>query len=178
MYQTNIRNAKKRTGRFDKNRELVFPDESQAYAVVEKMLGNGRLQAMGEDGVISVCRIPGKFRHYSAKTIIKPGDLIVVAKRDFEAKLDVVHKYNYDESLQLIHKGNVPDKIVKKLTGDDGSNQTDDCYVTFAEEGGPSSSGAGAGERKGSSEGSVSESDESDADDDGSGEDEIDIDAI
>jgi len=34
MYQSRIRNAKKRTGRQEKNRTIFEPDDSQDYAIV------------------------------------------------------------------------------------------------------------------------------------------------
>lgn len=135
MYQTNIRNAKRRIGRFDKNRELLVPDAGQEYAVVEKMMGNGRLQVMDSEGDIFIGRIPGKFRHYTAKVIIRTGDLVIVAKRDFEEKMDVVHRYTYEETLQLIHQGDIPITLTKKITGDDGcDNLGTDDLVSFAQE--------------------------------------------
>ena len=43
-------------------RELVFKEDGQEYGQVQKMLGNGRLEAACFDGVNRLCHIRGKLR--------------------------------------------------------------------------------------------------------------------
>jgi hypothetical protein len=43
-----LKNAKKRAQRQDCNRAIVEPEDGQDYAIVESMLGNGRLSTLTE----------------------------------------------------------------------------------------------------------------------------------
>jgi len=133
MYKSYIRNAKKRTARGEKNREIIAPDDGQQYAVVRDMLGNGRLQAMCEDGTNVVARIRGSMRKYKSKVIIAPRDLIILSMRDYEAdKADVVHKYTHEETTDFMYRGYLPEKIMKALTENElGYAPDTDEYVIF-----------------------------------------------
>lgn len=137
MYQSRIRNAKKRTGRQEKNRTIFEPDDSQDYAIVTSMLGNGRLMATCSDGVSRMARIRGSMRKYGGKVIIQPGDLILVAKRDYEEdKVDVFHKYSHEEVHDLMRWDYLPESIKKALSQGDshtGAEVTDENIVFFDE---------------------------------------------
>ncbi|VDP92121.1 unnamed protein product [Echinostoma caproni] len=43
-------------------RELIYKEDGQEYAKVERLLGNGRLEAYCFDGVKRLCHIRGKLR--------------------------------------------------------------------------------------------------------------------
>ena len=117
MYKSHIRNGKNRGAKGE--RELELPDDAQFFAIVQDMLGNGRLRALCEDGVVRVGRIRGSMRKYKSKVIIGRGDLIIVARREFEDdKLDVVHKYTHDEASKLLVRKFLPDRIHRALTTD------------------------------------------------------------
>ena len=74
----------------DDKRELVFKDESQEYAQVLRMLGNGRLEAMCFDREKRLAHIRGKMRK---KVWINNGDIILLSLREFEdGKADVIQK--------------------------------------------------------------------------------------
>ena len=134
MYQTRIHNGKKKTV---KHRVIMFPDDGQMYAVVQDMLGNGRVRVLCDDNKIRIGRIRGSMRKYGNKTIIEKGDLIIVSGRDFEDdKSDIIHKYNYDEGTYLSREGHLPDTIQKAWTNsmDLGGSAGDvDQYITFGE---------------------------------------------
>ncbi|CAK5065570.1 unnamed protein product [Meloidogyne enterolobii] len=89
-------------------RELVEKDgENQAYAQVQKMLGNGRLTAFCFDGKQRLCHIRGKLRK---KVWITPGDIILVGLRDYQdEKADVILKYTPDEARILKNVGQLPE---------------------------------------------------------------------
>uniref|UniRef100_A0A915M6L1 Eukaryotic translation initiation factor 4C n=1 Tax=Meloidogyne javanica TaxID=6303 RepID=A0A915M6L1_MELJA len=89
-------------------RELVEKDgENQAYAQVQKMLGNGRLTAFCFDGKSRLCHIRGKLRK---KVWITPGDIILVGLRDYQdEKADVILKYTPDEARILKNAGQLPE---------------------------------------------------------------------
>lgn len=133
MYKSYLRNAKKRTQRTEKNREIFAPDDGQQYAVVKDMLGNGRLRALCENGAEITARIRGSMRKYKSKVIIAPGDLIILSMRDYEAdKADVVHKYSHEETADLMYRACLPDKITKALTENElGHAQENEDFIIF-----------------------------------------------
>ncbi|KAI3901374.1 hypothetical protein MKW92_024689 [Papaver armeniacum] len=70
------------------------------------MLGNGRCEAMGIDGVKRLCHIRGKLHK---KVWISGGDIILVGLRDYQDdKADIILKYNSDESRLLKAYGELP----------------------------------------------------------------------
>ncbi|KAL2241185.1 eukaryotic translation initiation factor 1A-like [Sesamum indicum] len=80
----------------DEKRELVFKEDGQEYAQVLRILGNGRCEAMGIDGVKRLCHIRGKMHK---KVWIAAGDIILVGLRDYQDdKADVILKYMPDEA--------------------------------------------------------------------------------
>nr|CDS27722.1 translation initiation factor eIF 1A [Hymenolepis microstoma] len=90
-------------------RDLIYRDEGQQYAKVERLLGNGRLEAYCFDGVKRLCHIRGKMRK---KVWINSGDIILVSLRDYQdQKADVILKYLNDEARQLKACGEIPDTV-------------------------------------------------------------------
>jgi len=90
-------------------RELILKDEGQEYAQVQKMLGNGRLEAMCFDGTKRLCHIRGKLRK---RQWINASDIILVGLRDYQdQKADVIMKYNSDEARRLKNMGHLPDSV-------------------------------------------------------------------
>jgi len=138
MYKSHIRNVKQRSGNNKaKHRETIEPDEGQQYGVVRDMLGNGRLRAMCENGTEIIARIRGSMRKYKSKVIISPGDLVVIAMREYEAdKADIIHKYTHEEVSDLIYLRALPEKIMKAITesemgGAGGGGGGGEEYVMF-----------------------------------------------
>ncbi|KAM7534851.1 hypothetical protein Aperf_G00000112229 [Anoplocephala perfoliata] len=90
-------------------RDLIYRDEGQQYAKVERLLGNGRLEAYCFDGVKRLCHIRGKMRK---KVWINSGDIILVSLRDYQdQKADVILKYLNDEARHLKAIGEIPDTV-------------------------------------------------------------------
>lgn len=118
MYQSRIQNKKKRSDRYHKKRELELPNENIGtyFGVVKDMLGNGRVNIFCEDGSIKIGRIRGSMRKSRGKTIIEKNDLVIVALRDFEDKIDIIHKYTPDEFSEIVRNDLLPEKIYKTLT--------------------------------------------------------------
>merc|ERR1711977_444300 len=115
----------RRRGRNDDEakRELVFKDESQEYAQVLRMLGNGRLEAMCFDGEKRLAHIRGKMRK---KVWINNGDIILLSLREFEdGKADVIQKYTPDEARSLEQHGELPEatKISEDAFGEDEGDE-------------------------------------------------------
>ena len=90
-------------------RSMSYKNEKQGqcYAVVRKMLGNGRLRAICEDGKERLCSIRGILRKRKGVHLISKEDMILISKRPFNDKLgDVLHKYNDDEKRHFIQGRN------------------------------------------------------------------------
>lgn len=138
MYQSRIQNAKKRASRNDKGRTIEEPVDGQSYAVVDSMLGNGRLRALCADGVLRTGRIRGSMRKFGGKVIIEPRDLIIVAHRDFDTEnVDVIHKYTHEEAKKVLKWYEVPACLKKALQRNlhepDEEDEADN-YVEFGEQ--------------------------------------------
>jgi translation initiation factor 1A len=140
MYKSRIRNAKER-GRSEKSREIEFPDNGQLYAVIERMLGNGRVEVYCEDGKMRVARIRGSMRKFKNKTIVETSDLVLIAPWEFELdKGDLIHKYTHEEVNYMTYQGMLPDTIHKKImkiAGGDygtGTKNEEEDYIVFANE--------------------------------------------
>jgi translation initiation factor 1A len=76
----------------DMKRELVFKEDGQEYAVVVRMLGNGRLETKAFDGANTsrLAHIRGKMRK---KVWVNQGDIILISLREYQdEKADVIHK--------------------------------------------------------------------------------------
>lgn len=110
------------------SRELVFKEpDTQVYARVTKMLGNGRVTAECDDGVQRLCKIRGSMRK---RDWVKVTDIVLVALRGFQDdKADLVCKYDDGEVRQLTRFG--------ELVGlDSAKNDTpgnDDNLVVFGD---------------------------------------------
>lgn len=118
----------------DDKRELVFKDESQEYAQVVKMLGNGRLEALCFDGEKRLAHIRGKLRK---KVWINNGDIILLSLREFEdGKADVIQKYSPDEARALKQYGELPEttKISEETLGDDEAGDVEFQEVSDEED--------------------------------------------
>jgi translation initiation factor 1A len=108
----------------DSKRELEFKDESQEYAQVTKMLGNGRLEASCFDGQTRLCHIRGKF---TKRVWINQGDIILIGLRDYQdGKGDVIHKYTLDEARTLKAYGEIPESVVIGAGGGGGDEDAGD----------------------------------------------------
>lgn len=108
----------------DSKRELEFKDESQEYAQVTKMLGNGRLEASCFDGQTRLCHIRGKF---TKRVWINQGDIILIGLRDYQdGKGDVIHKYTLDEARTLKAYGEIPESVIIGAGGGGGDEDAGD----------------------------------------------------
>ena len=90
-------------------KDIELKGDGTEYALVVKMLGNGRLEANCFDGVTRLGLIRGKLRK---RVWIHPGDLVLVSLRDFEeGKCDVLSKYTPDEARILAKQGEIPQDL-------------------------------------------------------------------
>ena len=95
-------------------RELLFPDDTQEYAKIIKLLGDRRITVILDDQTEVLAVIPGKFRK---RCWMKIGDIIIVSKREFqESKYDVCYKYNEDEVRILAKNNEIPEFFLDNAT--------------------------------------------------------------
>ena len=70
-------------------------EEGQQYAVVEKMMGDCRVQLVTEDKETVTGIIRGNMRK---RTWVSPGMYVIATPREFEqGKMDIVHVYPLDQ---------------------------------------------------------------------------------
>ena len=101
---------KKGKKQVQEDRELTYKGESEEYAQVIKILGDGRFECNCADGVKRIAHVRGKMRK---RIWIANGDIILVSLRDFEPeKCDVVEKYKEKEVAKLKKAGEIPDSMV------------------------------------------------------------------
>jgi initiation factor 1A len=121
----NVRRGKNQN---EVKRELVMKSSEQEYALVTKMLGNGRLIAQCYDGQDRQCHIRGKMRK---KVWVNVGDIVLVSLRDFQdEKGDVILKYSMDEARQLKKIGELPENA-KLNEQQEGEGSSDDIPYEF-----------------------------------------------
>jgi len=88
-------------------RNIIFKEDGQEYAQVEKMLGCGNVECRCFDNVTRLGKIRGKMLK---RVWINKDDIVLVGLRDFEDdKVDIIHKYNEDEVRNLKAVGEIPD---------------------------------------------------------------------
>ncbi|KAL7227734.1 hypothetical protein ACSBR1_022583 [Camellia fascicularis] len=117
----------------DEKRELVFKEDGQEYAQVQRMLGNGRCEAMCIDGTKRLCHTRGKMHK---KVWITAGDIILVGLRDYQDdKADVILKYMPDEARLLKAYGELPEntRLNEGIAGglDEEDDGAGDDYIEF-----------------------------------------------
>ncbi|KAI8916904.1 eukaryotic translation initiation factor 1A, Y-chromosomal [Entophlyctis helioformis] len=105
-------------------RELVFKEDGQEYASVNKMLGNGWVEVTCTDGTKRTAHIRGAFRK---KVWIGVGDVVLLGLRDYQDdKADIILKYMPDEARMLKSYGELPDNIKineTETTGEAGGDE-------------------------------------------------------
>jgi translation initiation factor 1A len=100
--QRNRRRGSQERGR----RELIYKEDGQQYAEVQKALGNGRFIMQCYDNISRIGKIRGKDYR---RMWIGVGDLILISLRDFEdEKADILHKYSTEEARSLQAHGEIP----------------------------------------------------------------------
>lgn len=100
----NFRKAKHHTG--VSRREIIFKEFGQEYAVITKMLGDGRCECRCFDDVVRLGNIRGKMRR---RVWLNVGDTVLCGLREYQdEKVDIIHKYTEDEVHNLKMMGEIP----------------------------------------------------------------------
>ncbi len=111
-------------------REMIWKENDQAYAIIERMLGNGRVHlsyfTRDEDDRLKKNQALGIIRGTMRrkKIWIKIQDVVLVGLREFEeGKVDILHKYDYDETKSLELNQEIP--LIEELNPDKQEKQND-----------------------------------------------------
>lgn len=121
-------------------RPLDLPDEEQEFALVNKLMGNGRAtvtfvkdnsQTINALGIIS-----GKLR--KRKQWVIAGNFVIISMRSFETdKVDIIHVYKEHEMNELKRKGLINSELIK-ISNSGGSSKKndyrDDEFAEFVED--------------------------------------------
>ena len=112
-------------------RQIIYKTEGQEYAIITKMLGNGRCECKCYDGRTRLGHIRGKMHK---RVWISLGDTVLVSLREYQdEKADIIHKYTSEETKTLISYNEITGNI--KIDDEDGINDDNDsnasCEIDF-----------------------------------------------
>tara|TARA_B100001113_G_C21122824_1_gene628182 strand:- start:3589 stop:4005 length:417 start_codon:yes stop_codon:yes gene_type:complete len=112
-------------------RHIIYKTEGQEYALITKMLGNGRCECKCYDGRTRLGHIRGKMHK---RVWICIGDTVLVSLRDYQdEKADIIHKYTSEETKTLISYNEITGNI--RIDEEDGINDDNDsnasCEIDF-----------------------------------------------
>tara|TARA_B000000565_G_scaffold108654_2_gene81451 strand:+ start:3218 stop:3634 length:417 start_codon:yes stop_codon:yes gene_type:complete len=112
-------------------RQIIYKTEGQEYALITKMLGNGRCECKCYDGRTRLGHIRGKMHK---RVWICIGDIVLVSLRDYQDdKADIIHKYTSEETKTLISyneiTGNIKIDDEDCINDDNASNAS--CEIDF-----------------------------------------------
>ena len=123
---------KKGKKQVQEDRELRYKEESEEYAQIIKILGDGRFQCKCTDGVERVAHVRGKMRK---RTWLANGDIILVSIREFEPeKCDVVEKYKEKEVAKLKAAGEIPETMVLANNGESDEKNNNEGGILFEDQ--------------------------------------------
>ncbi len=112
-------------------RQIIYKTEGQEYALITKMLGNGRCECKCYDGRTRLGHIRGKMHK---RVWICIGDTVLVSLREYQDdKADIIHKYTSEETKTLISYNEITGNI--KIDDEDGINDDNasnaSCEIDF-----------------------------------------------
>jgi translation initiation factor 1A len=110
-------------------RDMIWKEDGQAYAIIDKMLGNGRVNLyyftrdeqnhLKKNTALGIIR--GTMRR--KKIWITTEDVVLVSIREFEdGKVDILHKYDYDETKSLQSMKEIPKMEEKESERSDSTD--------------------------------------------------------
>ena len=121
-------------------RPLDLPDESQEFALVNKLMGNGRATVTfvknNSETVNALGIISGKLR--KRKQWVIAGNFVIISVRDFEKdKVDIIHVYKEHEMNELKRKNLINPELLKISNSGSGSKKgsyQDEEFAEFVED--------------------------------------------
>tara|TARA_Y100000389_G_C16974066_1_gene277067 strand:- start:76 stop:492 length:417 start_codon:yes stop_codon:yes gene_type:complete len=116
------------------NIQIEFKESGQEYALISKLLGNGRCECKCADGMTRLGHIRGTMRK---RVWINMGDTVLVSLREYQdQKADIIHKYSFDEVKKLLAYGEIQTVVTAQsqdLCLNENSNMEDLCPIDFDE---------------------------------------------
>lgn len=125
----------KSSGLVEGERELVFKNYDQEYAMITQMLGHNRCMVRCfKDTVDKLGIIRGSMRRKQIHRIGK-GDVVLVGLREFQMdKVDIIHVYNDSETSQLVAYEEIDQKFVASQNiVSSGCEQNNEYDIIFSE---------------------------------------------
>jgi translation initiation factor 1A len=97
--------------KINRNTELIFAEDLQAYARVDNQCGDGRFDLFCFDiNKNRMGTIRGSIKKF---TWINRDDTVLISLREFDNnRCDIIHKYNNDEVLRLQKLNEIPNNIM------------------------------------------------------------------
>ena len=132
---------KKLKHNLDISRPLELPDEDQEFALVNKLMGNGRVTVTfikdNKETVNALGIISGRLR--KKKQWVIPGNIVLISIRNFEKdKVDIIHVYKEYEMNELKRKGHLHKELMKHSNNHGNnphtSHQDDEELAEFIDE--------------------------------------------
>ena len=107
---------KKLKHNMEMSRPLELPDDDQEFALVNKLMGNGRATVTfiknSKETVNALGIISGKLR--KRKQWVIAGNIVLISVRNFEKdKVDIIHVYKEYEMNELKRKGHLHKELMK-----------------------------------------------------------------
>lgn len=109
--------------------ELIFAEDGQTYAFVDKTLGDGHFAVACNDGVDRLAVVRGKMWR---RNWINRQCVVLVALRGFQdSKCDIVHSYNSEEVNRLMSVSEISPRLCAMYNngGDCGDTAPADSVV-------------------------------------------------
>ena len=116
--------------------ELLFAEDGQAYARIERPMGSGRFEAYCFDGTKRQVHVRGTMHK---RIWINKDDIVLIGIRDFQpGKADIIHKYSPEHAQKLVDYNELPSDSIRHKKGEESDNSNDDGDggVTFTNEAG------------------------------------------
>ena len=132
---------KKLKHNMEMSRPLELPDDNQEFALVNKLMGNGRATVTfiqeNQHTINALGIISGKLR--KRKQWVIAGNIVLISVRDFEKdKVDIIHVYKEYEMNELKRRGLLPKELVKHSNNHGGplnsGHADDDEFAEFVDE--------------------------------------------
>ena len=123
---------KGKAGGEPQKRELIkaAKELGEEYAMIKKTLGNLRLECQLENGSKVIGVIRGALVR---KVWITPGDVVIIAKREFNEadSVDILHKFQPQEVRELIKEGEIPRDLRSQ---DDTASSQNHADIEFVQQ--------------------------------------------
>lgn len=118
--------CKNNINREQNNKKLEVKEEGEAYGIVNKILGSGRMTiTYYDESIKNNVTVLGIVRgSIKKRTRFIIGDLILVSIRDFQKdKADVIYKYDFNEITKLKKRNEIPSSILSCISSSSENNE-------------------------------------------------------